>query len=87
MITARTPDLKPVIMQLTQNHNMISYLINAWQHAMETGATPAEQLRHLDGIDAVMTTHFRYEELKLLGVLDGLDGDGLSKNDLFGAIA
>ena len=28
--------------------------------------------RHLDGIEAVMESHFRYEERALLSVLDGL---------------
>ena len=33
-------------------------------------------LRHLEGVDAIMESHFRYEERSLVGVLDAVEGDG-----------
>ena len=33
----------------------------------------AALLRHLDGVEAVMESHFRYEERQLLTVLESLD--------------
>ncbi len=87
LVTAAHPELAAVISQLSQDHSMINHLIGAWQHDLEGGAGAPELLRHLEGIEAVMETHFRYEERRLLSVLDDLDLDGLSRNDLFGAIA
>jgi hypothetical protein len=36
-------------------------------------AAPAELLRHLDGLSAIMESHFSYEERQLLYVLAALD--------------
>ena len=33
-------------------------------------------LRHLEGVDAIMESHFRYEERELVALLDALVGDG-----------
>lgn len=81
------PELAPVISKLSQDHSMIGYLIGEMQHALKVGAPTAEALRHLDGIEAVMESHFRYEERELVGVLNAIDDDELDSNRLFGAIA
>jgi hypothetical protein len=52
---------------------MIGHLLMELRHDLASGASGDELVRHLDGIDAVMTTHFRYEEKRLLGVLDEID--------------
>ena len=33
-------------------------------------------LRHVEGVDAIMESHFRYEERELVGLLDALEGHG-----------
>ncbi len=81
------PDLAPVIAQLVQDHNMIEHLLGALQRALEHGASTAEKLRHLDGIEAVMESHFRYEERQLLSTLDSLNEEALTSTDLFGPLA
>ncbi|GAB3536141.1 hypothetical protein GCM10027403_15870 [Arthrobacter tecti] len=86
-ITEVRPDLAPVIAKLSQDHSMIEYLIGGLEHALETGASTDEKLRHLDGIEAVMETHFRYEERQLIDVLNAADNLGHDRNKLFGPIA
>ena len=81
------PDLAPVISQLRQDHSMINHLIGELQRAAKNGAGTEEKLRHLDGIEAVMETHFRYEERKLLDVLDTVDDDTASPTELYGPLA
>lgn len=39
---------------------------------MERGAPPVELGQHVEGIAAIMESHFRYEERQLLAVLDAL---------------
>lgn len=58
------------------DHNMLEHLIGQLTAAMESDADPDELHRHLDGIGAVMETHFRYEESQLLVVLDALALEG-----------
>ena len=87
-VLAARPDLAPVIDELVRDHTMLDHLIGGLEQALTAGAPVAETLRHLDGIDAVMETHFRYEELRLAAVLDGLDHTAhLDRTTLFGPIA
>ena len=66
---------------------MIEHLIGDFRRAMEQRAPTAEKLRHLDGIEAVMQSHFRFEERRLLHVLDGLSDETVSVADLYGPLA
>ncbi len=81
------PDLVPVISQLIQDHNMIAHLIGELERSLDSGTTTVDKLRHLDGIEAVMETHFRYEERRLLAVLDDVADESLTATDLFGPLA
>lgn len=53
---------------------MIAHLLSGMQAA---AAYPADLDQHLNGIAAIMENHFRYEEDKLLSVLEtlALDAD------------
>ncbi len=84
-VTQTHPELAPVVAQLVQDHHMIEHLIGGLQRAAE--APTEEKLRHLDGIEAVMLTHFRYEELRLLAVLDALTDDDVPSAELYGPLA
>ncbi|MBO3735409.1 hemerythrin domain-containing protein [Glycomyces niveus] len=75
-VIAEHPGLKPVIANLMSDHNMLEHLIGQLTAAMDADAGPDELHRHLDGIGAVMETHFKYEESQLLVVLDALALEG-----------
>ncbi|MGH8791473.1 MAG: hemerythrin domain-containing protein [Stackebrandtia sp.] len=81
------PDLKPVIEKLSQDHDAIDDLIGGLEHALESGASVEEALRRLDGVEAIMETHFRYEERQLIDVLNAGVVDDADKIELFGPIA
>ena len=66
------PELGDTIRKLMQDHSMIFHLIGGLQSAVSSGSTAGGLLSHLEGIGAIMESHFRYEERELLGVLDGL---------------
>ena len=59
--------------------------LHAARIAANTGLR-ADLLRHLDGIEAVMTTHFRYEEKRLLPVIDDLDLAAVDPAAAFGPL-
>lgn len=69
-VVAAHPQLRPTLDRLEQDHSMIGYLLTALADAIERAAPPAELDRHLEGLEATMESHFRYEERTLLGVLD-----------------
>lgn len=72
-IAARHPDLIPVVERLREDHGTIAWLLAELNTAMDAGTTREEAARHLDGIEAIMESHFRYEEAKLLDVLETFD--------------
>ncbi|MBU6535984.1 hemerythrin domain-containing protein [Streptomyces mayonensis] len=84
LVRAR-PDLAPVVAKLTQDHNMIEHLIGGLRKALADSTDPEVAHRHLDGVEAVMETHFKYEEKQLGAVLDGMDTD-FDRTEIFGPI-
>lgn len=76
-IAERHPELRETLRYLRQDHSMIAHLLAGLQAAVARAAPPAELDRHLEGIAAIMESHFRYEERQLLTVLEmlALDAD------------
>lgn len=74
-IEAAHPELAPVLKMLQRDHSMIAHLLGGLQATLAREADRSEIQQHLDGIAAIMESHFRYEERTLLTVLDSLDLD------------
>ena len=76
-LSARYPRLGPTIAKLVQDHELIAGLLTELDQALTSSATPDELARHLDGLSAIMESHFNYEERQLLDVLStlGLEAD------------
>jgi hemerythrin-like domain-containing protein len=74
-IRAAHPELEPILRTLTQDHSTIAHLLAGLQSAVERAAPAAELDRHLEGVAAIMENHFRYEERRLLEVLETLTLD------------
>ena len=74
-IAADHPELRETLGKLEQDHSMMSHLIGGLQAAVDSQAAPAELTRHLEGLAAIMESHFRYEERELLTLLDALQLD------------
>ncbi|OIJ23753.1 hemerythrin domain-containing protein [Nocardioides luteus] len=72
-IGAAHPELRDTIRQLEQDHSMIGHLLGGLQAAVDRASTPEALGKHLEGIAAIMESHFRFEERKLLSVLDSLE--------------
>jgi hypothetical protein len=61
-----------VIAKLEQDHAMIATLLADFERALDAPTPPARPDRlgsHIDGLAAIMESHFAYEERELLGVL------------------
>lgn len=72
-LLAQRPELAGVVRTLEQDHGMIAHLLHSLRAALDEDRGGVDLERHLDGIGAIMESHFRYEERQLLGVLTGLD--------------
>ena len=62
---------------------MIGSLLAELERVVREGAGGAVVLRHLEGVDAIMESHFRFEERELVPVLDATVGDGPPLPDRF----
>ena len=82
-VAAEHPDLAPVIDRLREDHVLLGYLL-ADLEAVPVDAPPDEVLRHLDGIAAIMESHFSYEERSLVPVLDAMTGPDADITGLLG---
>lgn len=74
-IESAHPDLAPVLRALERDHSMIAHLLGELRTAVDSSASTAELERHLEGVAAIMESHFRYEERQLLTVLERLELD------------
>lgn len=86
-VLAARPDLEPVIAKLSQDHSTIDHLLSGLEHAVRSGRPRDELVEHLDGIEAVMESHFRYEERQLIEVLNAVPLPGRDRRALFGPLA
>ncbi|MFG1928057.1 hemerythrin domain-containing protein [Cryptosporangium sp. NPDC048952] len=71
-IAEQHPELRDTLRALQQDHSMIGHLLGGLQAAVDRSASPAELTNHLEGVAAIMESHFRYEERMLLAVLETL---------------
>lgn len=51
-------------------------LLAGLDRVLREGAGAEVVLRHLEGVDAIMESHVRYEERVLVPVLDAVEGTG-----------
>ncbi|MCS7480656.1 hemerythrin domain-containing protein [Umezawaea endophytica] len=81
-IAEEFPELRPVITQLKTDHNRIDWILGALDKLLAGLPDEPDQaartrvIAELEGLSAIMETHFTYEEKKLLTVLNGLDVPG-----------
>ncbi|MFJ9846484.1 hemerythrin domain-containing protein [Kitasatospora sp. NPDC101155] len=78
------PDLAPTVAKLVEDHGFIAHILArvrelAEQAAATPGTDPEAIGRELDGLAAIMESHFGYEERAIGAALDtGLHDDGWS---------
>ena len=71
--SAKYPKAARVVDKLRQDHDMISTLLGRFDDAVRTAESPATLARHLQGLAAIMESHFRFEERELEPLLDQLE--------------
>ena len=72
-IAAEHPELEGTLRKLTQDHAMMSHLISGLEAALRREEPPDRLHSHVEGLAAIMESHFRFEERALLQILGTLD--------------
>ncbi len=91
-LRAAMPELAPVIDNLMEDHALVSGILRRIRELLAPGhellapepasAEPGMLVRELDGLTAILESHFGYEERRLSQALDALD-PGTSIPDVF----
>ncbi len=74
-LSARYPALRPTIAKLTEDHELIAMLLAQFDSALVSSTESRALSLHLEGLSAIMESHFQYEERQLLDTLATLDLD------------
>jgi hypothetical protein len=79
-LAARFPELEPLLAKMAEDHWLIAGIVDRIEELATAGnpALPGE----LDGLAAIMESHFSFEERRIRDALDQLEG---SPPDLLGA--
>jgi len=89
----RQPELAGVLAQLREDHHLIAVLLAGVEKAVaRLPAAPGEAdrqrfLGEVDGIGAIMESHFRFEERRIVTALDAWTGAPVPAATLFGVPA
>lgn len=75
MLRAAEPGLAPVIDNLVQDHALVTGILRRVRGLVEAGKPRPDQdtlIRELDGLTAMLDSHFGYEERRIAQALDRL---------------
>jgi hemerythrin-like domain-containing protein len=75
------PQLRPVLQELTRDHRIVSDILRRLQDLLAgLDISDTTQPRHvqseLDGLAALLESHFTYEERKIVAALNSMDAPG-----------
>lgn len=83
-LAAQYPELRDTLDGLARDHHVVAGILQSID-AVLTGTDDLVQARsEIDGLSAILESHFRWEERAIVAALDGLAEPGLTAERLFG---
>lgn len=87
-LRAAAPDLAPAIDKLIEDHHLVAGILQRIRELLAPGRPPSGPgalVRELDGLTAILESHFGYEERRIAKALDTL-GPGAWTADVFAPV-
>jgi hypothetical protein len=81
-LRAAAPELAPVIDNLIEDHALVAGLLRQLRELLAASPGPGALARELDGLTAILESHFGYEERRIARALDAL-GPGAWTAEVF----
>ena len=78
-LRAAAPALAPVIDNLIEDHRLVAGILQRIRELLapdRNPAAPGALMRELDGLTAILESHFSYEERRIASALDALGPSG-----------
>jgi hypothetical protein len=82
-VLERRPGLTPIVAKLMEDHALLASLITDLEDASHRDSPDVVQ-RHLDGIEAVMTSRFGFEERQLVELMDSMSENAVPLAQILG---
>lgn len=70
------PELRPVLTELENDHEIVAGIMRRLEELFDRHADAATISRELDGLTALLESHFYYEEKKIVAALNALTWSG-----------
>lgn len=86
LLAAQVPELRDVLRELSHDHRLIGDILRRVEE-LAVGLTESNRTHvgaELEGLEAVLESHFRWEERRLAETLDALDDADYRAADLYG---
>lgn len=88
LLADQVPELRPVIANLITDHEVVAGILERVEDLLgDVTAMPAQLRGELDGLAALLESHFRYEEKRLVNALNALTGQPGTAEELLGLTA
>ncbi|GGR80391.1 hypothetical protein GCM10010169_25690 [Micromonospora fulviviridis] len=75
VLADQAPELRPVLAELSADHRIVADLLRRIEALLAEAADGRSVRAELDGLAALLESHFTYEERKLVAALNHLAGD------------
>ncbi|GAA3918898.1 hemerythrin domain-containing protein [Microbacterium invictum] len=72
-VVTQHPDAARIVTKLRQDHDMMATLLARFDVVVRSAEPPTALAQHLQGLAAIMESHFRFEERELEPLLDQLE--------------
>ncbi len=84
-LAAQYPELRGTLEGLERDHVMVAGILQRIDEALRTAdGDPARARGEIDGLAAILESHFRWEERAIVAALDGLADPTVTRERLFG---
>jgi hemerythrin-like domain-containing protein len=90
MLAAQHPELAPVLAELEQDHQLVAGVLRGVDELaarVVEGDEPQLIRSGLDGLSAILESHFRWEERRIAAALNSLATTGHTAQELLGIVA
>lgn len=86
LLAEEVPELRPVIQNLITDHEVVAGILERVEALLagDTAMPVVEVRAELDGLAALLESHFRYEEKRLVAALNALTGRAGTTEELLG---
>lgn len=77
VLADQLPELRPVLAELAEDHRLVAAILTRIDALLGGAADEGSVRAELDGLAALLESHFSYEERKIVAALNRLAGDAV----------